>query len=56
VFIIKLNICGSLARLKARLVSKGYAQVYEINYGDTFPPMAKMTSVRLLLSLATITF
>lgn len=52
-FTVKVNPDGSLARLKARFVAKGYAQVYEVDYGDTFSSVAKMTYVYLLLSLVT---
>ena len=41
-------------RLKARLIAKGYTQIYGSDYYDTFSPVAKMTSVRVLLSMATI--
>ena len=37
--------------LKASLVAKGYTQIYGSNYYDTFSPVAKMTSIRLLLSM-----
>ena len=53
VFAIKVNHDGSIARLKAHLVVKGYAQTYGVDYFDTFSPIAKMTSVRLFISLAT---
>ena len=52
VFTTKLNPDGTLARLKARLVAKGFAQTYGVDYSDTFSPVAKMTSVRLFISLA----
>ncbi|XP_071900889.1 uncharacterized protein [Coffea arabica] len=52
VFAVKFNHDGSVARLKARLVAKGYAQIYGEDYSDTFSPVAKLTSVRLFMSMA----
>ena len=49
---VKLNLDGSLARLKACLVAKGYSQVYRMDYYNTFSSVAKPTSVRVLVSLA----
>ena len=52
VFAIKFNPDGSVTRLKARLVAKGYAQTYGVYYSDTFFLVAKLTFVRLFISLA----
>ena len=51
---MKVNLDGSIARLKAPFVAKGYAQTYDVDYSNTFSPVAKMTSVRLFISLAGI--
>ena len=53
VYTVKLNPNGTLARLKAHLVAKGYSQTYGVNYQDTFSPIAKIASVELLISLVT---
>ena len=39
-------------RYKARYVAKGYSQVADIDYQETFSPTACITSVRMLLQLA----
>ncbi|GJS04101.1 retrovirus-related pol polyprotein from transposon TNT 1-94 [Tanacetum coccineum] len=52
VFSVKMNHDGLIARLKARLVAKGYAQTYDIDYSKTFSPVAKISSIRLFISLA----
>ena len=53
VFTVKVNPDGSIARLKAHLVVEGYAQTYGVDYFDTFSLVAKLTSIRLFISLAT---
>ena len=49
---MKVNLDGSIVRLKALLVAKGYAQTYGVDYFDIFFPVAKLTSIRLIISLA----
>jgi hypothetical protein len=49
----KFNVDSNIDKLKARLVAKGYSQKEGIDYGDTFAPIAKMNSIRLLIGLAT---
>ena len=51
VFVVKFNRDGFMARLKACLVVKGYAQTYEVNYSDTFSLVAKLKYIRLFISL-----
>eukprot|EP00253_Pinus_taeda_P021660 PITA_21660 len=43
---------GKVDKHKARLVAKGFSQVEGIDYTETFFPIAKMNSVRLVFSLA----
>jgi hypothetical protein len=44
----KLNANSTINKYKATLVVKGYAQIYGIDYSDTFALVAKMDTIRLL--------
>eukprot|EP00253_Pinus_taeda_P018754 PITA_18754 len=52
VYKTKSNAEGKIERHKARLVVKGYQQQYGRDYEETFAPIARMETVRAVLSIA----
>jgi hypothetical protein len=52
VFRKKLKLDGTLDKYKARLVAKGYLQKLGRDFNETYAPVAKFKSIRLLLAIA----
>ena len=53
VFTKKRDENGVVKRLKARLVARGFHQQYGVDYNETFAPVIKMRSLRLIIALST---
>src|SRR6266498_5970259 len=52
IFKKKTDADGNVTIYKARLVAKGYRQVQGVDYNETFSPVAKLKSVRIMLAIA----
>jgi len=52
VYKVKHNADGYVRRYKTRLVAKGYAQTYGIDYEETYSLVAKMTTVKAIIVMA----
>jgi hypothetical protein len=49
---VKKNAAGEIEKYKARLVAKGFTQIYGIDFDETYAPVARLASFRLLLAIA----
>lgn len=49
---VKYNTNESIAKYKVWLVAKGFQQVSGVNYFETFSPVVKLVTVKVVLSLA----
>jgi|SRR5947207_911982 len=45
---------GRIIRLKARLIARGFNQIYGIDYLDTYVPVVKLVFIKILLAIAAI--
>ena len=52
VFRTKLNFDGSVNKHKARLIVKGYAQVWGVDFSETFALIARLDTIILVLALS----
>ena len=52
IFKNKMNEQGQVIRNNARLVCKGYSQIEELDYDETFSPVARKKAIRMFLDFA----
>ena len=54
IFKRKRKVDGSIVKYKARLVIKGYKQTEGLNYFDTYYPVTRINSIRMMLAIAAL--
>ena len=52
IFKNKTNENGEIIQNKSRLVAQGYTQVEEVDFDESFAPVARLKSIRILMSIA----
>jgi Reverse transcriptase (RNA-dependent DNA polymerase) len=52
VFCIKRGPDGAILKYKARLVAQGFTQIEGVDYDETFAPVAKLASLRVIMAMA----
>ena len=52
VFCIKRDSSGKILKYRARLVAQGFTQMYGVDFQDTFAPVARLSSIRVVIALA----
>ena len=54
IFKNKTNKEGEVIRNKSRLVAQGYTQVEGVDFDESFAPVARLESIRILMSIASL--
>lgn len=53
-FTVKYKTKGKIERYKESFIAKGLTQTYDIDYTETLAPVAKLNTIRVLLSLVAV--
>ena len=56
IFKRNLKVDGSIDKYKARLAAKGYSQNEGLDYFDTYSPVSRITSIRMVIAIASLNY